>query len=289
MIALENIYKNYKKNDVLKGISFQINPGEIVGLLGPNGVGKTTLIKLLSGINNPNRGTIRMDEDVNIATVFDYNGLYSKFNAIENLIIFSPDGDKNVIEDVLKTVGLWEFRKKKVKTYSKGMMRKLTIARALLKNPNVLILDEPFDGLDIESRKYWIEFLKKWIQHKKTIIISSHIMSDIEDLCNRLLVIKNGKIVCDNRIENLKNHEKVGFVIRFENDLERARAKSIFSQCDVAFTEEEDKLYITDVKRKQEECTDILARENIKFSELYWKKKSLTDIYIDILGSQEEW
>jgi ABC-2 type transport system ATP-binding protein len=197
MLKVQKINKKYKKNKVLNDVSFQIAYGEIVGLLGSNGVGKTTLIKILCGLNRPNSGEIHLDDGCKISVVFDFNGLYMNFNAVENLRIFLNNKTQNKIDEFLKSVGLWEYRDVKVSKYSKGMLRKLSIIRALLTEPNILILDEPFDGIDVENKKFWIEFLRKWVKHgERAVLISSHILSEIEQMCSRTLLMSEGTIKC---------------------------------------------------------------------------------------------
>lgn len=287
IIAAENVYKVFKDKKVLNGISFSINKGEIVGLLGPNGVGKTTLIKILCDINKPTSGTIKVDDDDNIAVVFDFNGLYNSFNAIQNLSLYSDEKNSTYkIEQVLKTVDLWNDRFRRTDTYSKGMQRKLTMARALLKNPNILILDEPFDGLDIESRHYWIDFLTEWKKKGNSIVITSHIMSDIEELCDRLIIIKDGEKIVDRKTKELKRENSEFVSIKLYSNPDKTRLNDILKEYDY------DLIYGNELRishitiEKLQGILKGLLENDIYVEELSFDKDSLIKMYLKLMGGQ---
>lgn len=287
LIDVKDVYKQFKQKEVLKGVSFSLRKGEIVGLLGPNGVGKTTMIKMLCNISKPTSGTIQLAENTKLAVLFDYNGLYVNFTALENLELYYDGVSETTPETVLKTVELWENKDKKVKTFSKGMLRKLTIARALLQNPDVLILDEPFDGLDIKSRDYWIKFLTNWVSDgKHSIIISSHIMSDIDELCHRLVVLQDGKVATDKWIKDLKNDHvayfKVVFLHEFDNDV----IHNILRNYRVSYSGEQKskEILIYDIEPgTQHQVIKAFVEADLFMEEFVCNKESLTDIYMNIV------
>lgn len=292
IINVKQLYKKFKNKEVIKGIDFKLNAGDIVGILGPNGVGKTTIIKMLCRINNPSRGDISIDSSKKISVIFDFNGLYQHFNAIENLSLFCTDGNDSAIEEMLKVVDLWEWRYKKVKIYSKGMLRKLTIARALLQNPDVLILDEPFDGIDIESRKYWIDFFNKWIKEKdRSIIISSHIMSDIENMCNRLIILKDGQILYNESTETLQR-ENVEYVkIEFNNEHKCEKISNLLSKYDVTVKQDFSRLEAEIYNLKHEmigHAVKDLCDNGVLINAVYEKKNNMTDTYVELLNENED-
>ena len=238
-------------------------------------------------INKPTSGTIKLDKDDRIAVVFDFNGLYNSFNAIQNLSLYlgkEKSGDK--IEQVLRTVDLWDERYRRTDTYSKGMQRKLTMARALLKNPNILILDEPFDGLDIESRHYWIDFLLKWKEKGNSIIITSHIMSDIEELCDRLIIIKEGKKIIDRKTKELKQENSEFVSIRLYNNPDEALINAIVKECDykIIYRNELQISHIT--VEDLQIILKMLLDNDILIEEISFDKDSLIKMYLKLMGGQ---
>ena len=285
MLVAENVCKKYKDKEVLKGISYTINKGEIVGLLGPNGVGKTTLIKIMCDINRPTSGIIKMDADDKIAVMFDFNGLYNSFNAIQNLSLYLDEGrDESDIEQALRAVDLWDDRNRRTDTYSKGMQRKLTMARALLKNPNILILDEPFDGLDIESRHYWMKFLMEWKQKGNSIIITSHIMSDIEELCDRLIILKDGMKIVDRKTSELKQ-ENADFVsIKLYNASEEVLKDTILKEYEYKIVNGNELLIYHITVEYMQGILKNLLEKGIYIEEIMFDKDSLTKMYMNLMG-----
>lgn len=224
MLRLRGLVKNYGKVKALKGIDIYVKSGDIVGFLGPNGSGKTTTINIITGICRPDEGTVEIlginalhqYEKVghHIAVVYENNGLYPMLTAEENLEYFARLRDLPVdlyrksVEDALKVVGLLERKNDLTKTFSKGMLRRLAIARAMIFKPKILILDEPFDGIDISSRKSLIKLFKTWIrQQEHCIIMTSHSMADFEALCNKIIILKSGEILASEDILTLQKEQ----------------------------------------------------------------------------------
>ena len=212
MITVEEVTKKYKNKTALSKVSFQLKENRILGLVGPNGAGKSTIMRIISDVNHTTSGRVIRGKDISVSVVFDYNGLYPQMTALENLLFYyrlhkkADSGDQAIVEDTLKKLDLLEEKDNKVKTFSKGMLRKLAIARAIITDPNILILDEPFDGLDVESHAYVIEFLKKWVEkNKKAVIFSSHNMADVENICTNIVIINKGEIKINSTMEKLKN------------------------------------------------------------------------------------
>lgn len=212
MITVEEVTKKYKNKTALSKVSFQLKENQILGLVGPNGAGKSTIMRIISDVNHTTSGRVIRGKDISVSVVFDYNGLYPQMTALENLLFYyrlhkkADSGDQAIVEDTLKKLDLLEEKDNKVKTFSKGMLRKLAIARAIITDPNILILDEPFDGLDVESHAYVIEFLKKWVEkNKKAVIFSSHNMADVENICTNIVIINKGEIKINSTMEKLKN------------------------------------------------------------------------------------
>jgi fluoroquinolone transport system ATP-binding protein len=217
MFKVENLHFKYPKNkeETIKGISFEIARGEIFGFLGPSGAGKSTtqkiLIKLLDKydgmITYNNKNILELGEEFyeNIGVSFEMPIHFSKITAMENIEFFLKLYKKqNDVESLMKKVGLWEDRDKMVGEYSKGMKIRLNIVRALLNSPEMLFLDEPTNGLDPTNAKILKDMIRVFKNEGGTVFITSHIMSDIDQLCDRVAFIVHGEIKEIDSPRNLK-------------------------------------------------------------------------------------
>jgi ABC-2 type transport system ATP-binding protein len=230
MLRCEKLVKIYKgKTEVraINDISFSINDAEIVGLLGPNGAGKTTTIKSLCCLINPSSGKIWIDGiDVTKNPYFAYNkiasvlegnrNIYWRLTVKENLIFFaglmgySYKYRKDQIDELINIFKLKEKTNTEARFLSRGMQQKLAIACALIKDTEIILLDEPTLGLDVESTHEVQNLLKNEMVNKgRTILLSSHNMRVIENVCERVIVINKGKIVADEKLDSLKDFFKV--------------------------------------------------------------------------------
>lgn len=197
MLECRNLRKVYKEKCVVSDLSFQVRRGEIFAFLGSNGAGKTTTIKMLLGLVKKDGGEVKIDEGVHIGyspetpyfppflTGYEVLEYYARIQKLPK------EGRKQELEKLLDTVGL-EKNKTKVKNYSKGMLQRLALAQSLLGNPELLILDEPTAGLDALGRLEIMQLIEKLKNTGKTIIINSHILNDIERICDRGIIIKKG-------------------------------------------------------------------------------------------------
>lgn len=193
----EAVEKSFGKKKVLNRVTFSLETGEIVGLLGPNGSGKTTIMKLLSGMLSPNCGKIEVDET--FRALIETPSFYSSLSGVENLRYFAAyAGDsREHLEEIVDLLKMRSYIRKRVSAYSLGMRQKLGIAYTLLGNPRLLILDEPINGLDplvvVEIRELLIALKQRGI----TILISSHILQEMQEWCDRVLLLKEGNIIGD--------------------------------------------------------------------------------------------
>ncbi len=217
MYKVDNLKYKYPNNkeDVIKGISFEIKEGEIFGFLGPSGAGKSTTQKILIKILEDYRGTITYNgkdvktfgndfyEDIGVS--FEMPIHFSKMTAMENINFFLKLYKRNAdVEALMKRVGLWESRDKMVGEFSKGMKIRLNIVRALLNEPKMLFLDEPTNGIDPANAKVLKDLVKEFRDAGGTVFITSHIMSDIDQLCDRVAFIVDGEIKEIDSPRNLK-------------------------------------------------------------------------------------
>ncbi|ART78715.1 hypothetical protein B4U37_21630 (plasmid) [Sutcliffiella horikoshii] len=208
ILEVKNVSKTVQGKKIINDLSLSINKGEIMGLLGPNGAGKTTLIRILVGLISKDSGEVSINgyeigssfENAmsHVGVIVENPVLYDFMTGYENLIYFSTMSresvDKQTITQLLKDVNLLEAANKKVKNYSLGMKQRLGIAQALLNNPVLLILDEPTNGLDPEGIKELRTFLRALVNKGASVLVSSHLLSEMELMCDRVAVVKKGEI-----------------------------------------------------------------------------------------------
>ena len=225
ILKCENLKKIIKNKTLVENISFSANKGDIIGLVGPNGAGKTTIIKLILGLIKLTEGKVLINgydiqnDFVNainkVGAIVENPDLYMYLSGYDNLKL-TANNYRNItkerINEVIKIVGLEQRIKDKVSTYSLGMRQRLGIAEAIINNPELLILDEPTNGLDVEGIIEIRELIKELSSKGIAILISSHNLTEIDNLCNRIIAIKNGKIIVNETIEEFKqisNGEKL--------------------------------------------------------------------------------
>ena len=231
MLELHDISKSYNELKALNGVSFKLRPGEVVGLLGPNGAGKSTLMKILTGSIKNWDGNIRYGEQ----------GLREKIKAIQQVTGYLPENNplypdlfvqeylafvasiyriKDApFDSVLEKVGLIEVKNRKISSLSKGYQQRVGLAAALLHDPEILILDEPTTGLDpnqlIDIRK-----LIRQLGEEKIVLLSTHILSEVESVCDRVIIIRKGEVVADEALESLRKGQQQIVQVEFDYRVE---------------------------------------------------------------------
>ena len=222
ILKCDNLEKKIKDKLIVQDISFSIDKGEIVGLIGPNGAGKTTIIKLILGLVKITKGNVfinghNIEKDFvkaieNVGAIVENPDLYMYLSGYDNLKL-TANNYKNItkerINEVIKIVGLENRIKDKVSTYSLGMRQRLGIAEAIINSPELLILDEPTNGLDVEGIIEIRNLIKNLSKNEIAILISSHNLSEIGNICNRIIAVKNGKIIEDSTINNFTDGGKL--------------------------------------------------------------------------------
>ena len=216
VITIDNVCKNYKLKKALDNVSLSIKQGELFGLLGVNGAGKTTLIKILCGLTHKTSGTItinnfNLDKDIDkIKEIIDISpqetSVANNLTVKENLVFFANiynNNDSNTINEIVDIFNLNEVLNQRAKTLSGGYKRRLSIAIALISKPKILFLDEPTLGLDVFARRELWNIIKK-LQKNITIILTSHYLEEIENLCDRVAILSNGKLLKTGTIEEIK-------------------------------------------------------------------------------------
>jgi len=237
-IKVISVSKIYKTQKVLNAISFSADKGQIIGFLGPNGAGKSTMMKILTGFIKPNGGAVFVDEiDVlqnpieaqkTIGYLPEHNPLYTDMYVREYLqfqaAIFKVD--KSQIEICIEKVGLTVEAHKKINQLSKGYQQRVGLAAAILHNPKVLILDEPTTGLD-PNQLVEIRALIKELGKEKTVLFSTHIMQEVEAVCDRVIIIKEGEIVVDKLLKEIRTKQSQVIEVTFDYKIEEQFIKRL--------------------------------------------------------------
>jgi ABC-2 type transport system ATP-binding protein len=221
MLEVRNLVKRYNRVPVVDNVSFDIRPGEILGYLGPNGAGKSTTVKILTGLIEPSEGEIFFKGvDVrkdfisfqrHLGYVPEEAHLYPHLSGREYLQLVGRlrSLPRRVLEprmhELLRIFGLWDDRHSPLSSYSKGMRQKILLSGALLPNPDVLIFDEPFSGLDVTTAMMLRTLLHELAVQGKTIFYSSHVLEVVEKVCSRVLILRQGKVVAHDRVERLRD------------------------------------------------------------------------------------
>lgn len=235
-IKVEQLSKVYGTQKALNNISFNIKKGEIVGFLGPNGAGKSTMMKILTTFLKATNGiaqvnSFNVDTDANsvqksIGYLPEHNPLYLEMYVQEylafNASVYNVDSKR--INEVISLTGLAPESHKKISQLSKGYRQRVGLANALLHNPDVLILDEPTTGLDPNQLAEIRELIKN-VGREKTVFLSTHIMQEVEAICDRVIIINNGEIVADKKLSELKDDNEQIIVVEFDYRVEEAFLK----------------------------------------------------------------
>lgn len=235
VIQIQGLTKRFKDFYAVDELSFDVYRGDVFGFLGPNGAGKSTTIRMILSLISPTSGTIKIFEIslkenrrkilANVGAIVEKPDFYLYLSAIKNLEILAKilgkEVPKNRLYEILDLVGLKDRAKSKVKTYSHGMKQRLGIAQTLLHNPELIVLDEPTTGLDPHGMKEirdLIIHLSK--EEKKTIFLSSHILSEIELVANRMIIIDKGKKIVEGEVDSLLNKNSLSVTVEV-NDIEK--------------------------------------------------------------------
>jgi len=303
VISIENVKKILGNREVLKGISFTVEMGDIFGYLGPNGAGKTTTIRILLGLLQANSGKLDiLGQDINLSEtrrkigfVLDSDGLYDTMTAEENLLYYSQiyglskAGER--FDKLLGMMGLGDRSKDKVGTYSRGMRQRLALARALVHDPEVLILDEPTAGVDpsgqIEIRQIMLNIVRK---ENKTIFLSSHNLGEVQRICNRIALIDRGEIKLYGELESLR--QKMGrgvVVIETVQYVPGSLLAELKSLPHLGLKEKKERTLIFSPQEgtKISDIISLLASRGVKIEEAVKKESSLEEMYTSILKEVE--
>jgi len=213
LVEFKKVQKKYKNEIILEDINFTIEKGQVFGIIGPNGIGKSTTLSLLTGLSKVTKGEIRYYDKKDFQSKIGYvpqkNALYENLSGFDNLSFYYDIlGIKGKKKEKIKAIGryldLENQLDKKVSKYSGGMKRKLDIGAAILNDPEILIMDEPTAGLDIVTRKSILNLVKKLNEEGKTVIFTSHYVNEMKNLCDKVILLKEKNIIFDGSFNELK-------------------------------------------------------------------------------------
>lgn len=236
-ISVKNLTKKFKNFTAVDNLSFEVAKNHVVGFLGPNGAGKTTTLRMLVGLSEATSGSIEIDGQKiifgntktnseigylpELPSMYHWMSGYEYLNFIAKLFNFTEKERQTKIAKLLKIAGLTDAKDKRISTYSGGMKQRLGIAQALLSDPKVLILDEPVSALDPIGRKEVLDFIEK-LKINRTVLFSTHILSDVDRICDDIVIIKNGKLIVSSPLSELKaKYASTILEVDFKNNPEK--------------------------------------------------------------------
>ena len=291
LLECQNLYKSFGKKQILKDVSFEIDEGDILAFIGPNGSGKTTTIKLILGLQNIDKGKVTINGfDIEkdfvksiekVGAIVENRDTYMYLTGWQNLKLTAnlyKDITDEKIKEIVKLVELEGRINDKVSKYSLGMRQRLGIARALINEPNVLILDEPTNGLDPEGIKDLRNLLKKLAKEGLGILISSHNLAELESFCNKVLIIDNGTIIETSEVKEFKNNgNKYTFNVSNTKDLD---IEGIYEVTKNKFSYNGEKEDIANIIK-------TLVKKNIDVYEVKMEELTLEEAFLKKTGGKK--
>ncbi len=308
-IKLEQVTKNYGNVQGISNISLDVDKG-ITGILGPNGAGKSTTMKMILGLSKPSRGIVTVDGKdpfydwqlkKNFGFVPEYDCFYENMSGLEFVMYFlrlhdfGKEEAEKMAREALSELGLDEAMERKINTYSRGMRQKTKVARATVFDPEVLVMDEPFQGADPTTRMLLMNKMTEWAKKGKTILISSHILHDVQSLTDNIALINNGKMLAHgnrHEIRNLINVPRPISIVPVKNGNLRKLAKRLLDEKwtkATAINEETNELTVetTQTEDIYLEIPKILQKEKITVKKIYSEDDSLDSLYAKLVEGRQ--
>jgi ABC-2 type transport system ATP-binding protein len=297
LVQLKNVKKKIGKKEIIKGLTFDVYPGEVFGFLGPNGAGKTTTIRMMMGLMSITEGEIII-ADKNITTEYSeaiqYVGgivenpeMYKFLTGYQNLIHFSRMHQgitKQRIDEVIELVGLQNRIRDKVKTYSLGMRQRLGLAQALLHKPKLLILDEPTNGLDPAGIREIRDYMRKLAREEGlAVIVSSHLLSEMEMMCDRIAIIQQGSIVDVKAINDFVSEKETDIQL-FSCEPKTEAIRVLKEKCGLSAKESIDGVEVVIIRSDIPRVVKVLADNDIQIYGISPMKKTLEDRFLEVTG-----
>ena len=284
VLRVNNVSKRAKDFQILNKVSFELGSGEIVGLIGPNGAGKTSIMKILVGLTRNYTGEVDLSGVRDIGCMIETPSFYPYNTGYQNLMYFAGLNGvgKKKVKELLELLGLADAAHKKVKAYSLGMRQRLGIAQALLKDPDVLVLDEPTNGLDPEGIYEVREYIRKIAEEKNiTVLISSHLLGELEKMCHRAIMIKKGEVIRFMDFGEDSREKQITYVME---SLDTEAAQKILQENGYhvgSQNEQEVRIRISADEKK--DVAKLLASHNVVMTGLYEAGETLEHTFLELM------
>ena len=304
ILEVKNLSKSYKNLKAVDNLSFELKEGEILGLLGPNGSGKTTTINSILGLLKIDKGDILIfgkklsldsyDIKEKIGVVFQDIAVFNELTVYQNvdyfcgLYIFDKNKRKKAVDDVINLTGLNEFTKYYPNKLSGGLLRRLNIACGIAHKPKLIFLDEPTVAVDPQSRNNILDGIKKLKENGASIIYTTHYMEEAEILCDRIIILDKGKIIANGSLDELKKISSIEEKITVElvkYDKEKLNNLNKLSNIS-GYSFLNNTLYITYLKGNNnlENLIAFLKRNNIVYNKIFSERPTLNDVFLELTG-----
>lgn len=280
LLEVTNLNKSFKDFQAVKDLSFTVNQGDVYGFLGPNGAGKSTTLRMILGLIYPTSGEINFQGEIikpnsrnylkDIGALIERPDFHTNLTAYQNLKLFARlsgiENQEERIQEVLREVKLSDRQNSKVKSYSQGMKQRLGIAQAILHKPKLIILDEPSNGLDPQGQAAMRDLILRINKEMGiTVIISSHILSEIELIANRMIIIANGQKIQEGTVSELMSSEQMKVELKTDKWEE---TKQVLMQLNLQFEEAHQRFILRCEEAKIPELTNELVKKQIAVFEL---------------------
>jgi ABC-2 type transport system ATP-binding protein len=300
-IEAAGLIKHFGDIAAVDGVSFSVGETEFFGLLGPNGAGKTTIIRLLTGILRPDAGKVTIDGVNLLAEPFDakmrmgavpeVGNIYVDLSAMENLDLvgryygLSKDERRLRSKTLLETLSLWDRRNDLVRKYSKGMRQRVSVACALIHEPPVLFLDEPTEGLDVQSRRVIVDLVRQMNRKGSSVLLTTHNIDEANRLCERVCIIDHGKIIAISSPEQLRMAYQKNLVV--EVSFNERISSCLLEECTPGKIEEwgdKFKLHTDDPDKTIQRIMEVRREHGLRIVSLQTIGPSLEDVYVSLTG-----
>lgn len=304
IIEIKNLTKKFDDTIVVDNINLNIEKGEIFGLLGPNGAGKSTTISMICSLLHPTSGSIELlgvnskknstEVKKSLGLVPQNIALYKEFTAYENIKFFGElyglrgTNLKEGIEKALNFTGLSEFKDKKAKTFSGGMLRRLNIACAIIHKPQIIIMDEPTVGIDPQSRNHIMEAVRELNQNGTTVIYTTHYMEEVEALCSKIAIIDKGKIIAEGTKEELKDmisdKRTLSVTVNDVYELDINKINNVEGVMEVSIDDNTILINSSKEVSNLDKIIRVIEDQGAKILDLGFKEVSLETVFLSLTG-----